>query len=214
MKKILLTVVMFLAASVALAGEGYNYGRPQTTDTTVSGINTQQQQSTSGANNTGVSQGITFNSPAQPTKTTVQTTGQAASAFLTTSDGTCQGSQHLSGGWIGASAAEGSTYTVLPCNNRMNALVMNNLGEGDTGVQIMCTDSTVYLARKALNKPCLLKPSLLTVAIPGGMPLPTGSIENYARVEPAVVEKKRETAVDTRAVNPALDQAFKSAVMK
>jgi hypothetical protein len=176
------------------------------------GVTTDSQQYTkTDASNAGVNQGITFNNPAQPTHTEVETTGNAGSSFLTTSDGTCQGSQHVSGGWLGGAVAEGSTYTVLPCNNRMNALVMNGLHDPETGVQIMCTDSTVYLARKALGKPCYLKPSLLTVAVPGGMPLPTGSIESYAPVKaPAPVVIGTTKPVEKRAVKTA--PATKAAV--
>jgi hypothetical protein len=212
MKKTFLTalVTMLAMASVtASAGE-----RSVPVSGTVTGTATQQQNSTSGAVNAGNNQGITFNSPAQPTNTSVSTVGAAGSAFLTTSDGTCQGSQHLSAGWLGAAAAEGSTYTVLPCNNRMDALVMNGLGDAETGVQVMCTSSNVYLARKALGKPCYLKPSLITVAIPGGMPLPTGSIETYAPAHAAPVVPAAAVATEIKKENAKRDANFKRVMAK
>lgn len=214
MKLNLIAIPMILAASTALAG-GYGEYYPQPTQPGVNASAEQSQLSVSGATNQGNAQQIISNAAPTPDKTSVATVGNAGSAFLTTSDGTCQGSQSVSAGWLGAAAAEGSTYTVLPCNNRMNALVMGSIGEQDTAVQVMCADSTVYNARKALGKPCLIKPVLTTVVIPGGMPLATGSIESYSTPKPVAAAVAVNPAYAThQEINAKLDALQKKAMIK
>ena len=208
-------IINYASGDTPSGYEGTGVISPQP-DQGVSANADQSQLSYSGASNQGNAQQIVQNSAPVPTNTSITTVGNAGSAFLTTSDGTCQGSQSLSAGWLGAAAAEGSTYTVLPCNNRMNALVVGSQGERDTAIQIMCADATVYNARLALGKPCYIKPNLATVAIPGGMPFATGSIDKFAPTAPvaAALVQPNPDYMTRQEVNSKLDALQRKAMLK
>ena len=192
MKKILLAAVLLLSPLYAMANEACcnppsipgASKAPGSQSGAAVGVTT---DSTSGAINSGVSQGITFNTknPGH-TDTTVHQAPNMSSSFLTTSNNTCQGS--AGGGFtivdLGINGA--TTYTVLPCEVEKEAtstvaqgqaaaalgmqlasaghavvglpLIIKGTQSIEDGIDTMCAFENVYLVRQVRNRKCPIRP--------------------------------------------------------
>lgn len=194
MKKLLLAAVLLMSPLYAMATCSNMPCSTTSVDASHKGSGsgatasaTVKTDSTSGAINSGVSQGITFNtkSPTE-TSTTVHQAPNMSSSFLTTSNNTCQGS--AGGGFtivdLGINGA--TTYTVLPCEVEKEAtstvaqgqaaatlgmqlanaghpvvglpLIIKGTQSIEDGIDTMCAFENVYLVRQVRNRKCPIRP--------------------------------------------------------
>jgi len=220
MKKLLI-MLFLMAAGNAYAGCGTNCNPiPVPNNHGGSGATASQgQTSFSAAQNAGNRQDITINSAAQQphTSASISSVPNPATSFVTASDGTCQGTTAQSLGILNFGESAAQTYTVIPCNRRLDSLAQYNEGEKEVAVQMFCTDPTVYTIRKQLGKPCVVRPDMSTYLIPGGqignLAIPVGA-PLTAKAEVVTKQQANPNYVTHQELNNRLDAVFKHTVTK
>lgn len=73
---------------------------------------------------------------------------------LTATNGTCLGSAGVGANGMNFGLSLGSTKKDEECNRRYNSIRMQELGQTDAAVAIMCQDASVRQAMKDVGRPC------------------------------------------------------------
>ena len=154
------------------------------------------------ASNQGNAQNITFNSPAAPTKTKLETVPQVyAPALSTTLTETCMGSTSGGISVMGFGGTLGSTWNDKQCVRRLNAREMaQTLGDRDAARALMCQDADVAAAYQAVGQDCRSKwvmqvavaPPAPTPPLIINVPAPAPAVQQMAPVpNPEVIYRDR-----------------------
>ena len=152
----------------ATGGTGGTSGATATTgpSTATTGASTSSAQGGTGgsssatanpnASNQGNAQNITFNSPAAPSKTKIESLPQVyAPALTTTLTETCMGSTSGGISVMGFGGTLGTTWNDKQCIRRLNAREMaQTLGDRDAARALMCQDEDIARAYASVGQDC------------------------------------------------------------
>ncbi|MFY9836327.1 MAG: hypothetical protein WAK55_07610, partial [Xanthobacteraceae bacterium] len=125
--------------------------------TTSSSNGQAQSGSQSASTNAGFgnAQDITFNSPAIPTNTTVNTVPNVyAPGLAAAGSEVCLGSVSAGGAGAGFGVTIGGTFVDRECQLRLNARTLAVLGYARAARETMCLDGDVRAAMAAAGTPC------------------------------------------------------------